>query len=87
MEKSGNFKNFPKKLLVNRPLEILFSINCKDIRLNINIPFSNIYGLRFFLKIKSASINIYTNFSNCRMMKMAKIGLPKGSGKQSKVRE
>ena len=37
--------------------------------------------------IESASINICTKFSNCRWMKMAKICLPKGSGKGSKGRE
>ena len=30
MEKSGNFKFFPKKMLVNRLLEILVSIICKQ---------------------------------------------------------
>ena len=30
MEKSGNFKNIQNKLLVNRLLEILFTINCKQ---------------------------------------------------------
>ena len=30
MEKSGNFKFFKKKLLVNRLLEILVSIKCKQ---------------------------------------------------------
>ena len=49
--------------------------------------FSNIYGLSFSLKIKSERINICTKFSNCRWMKMAKIDLPKRSGKRSKVRE
>ena len=39
------------------------------------------------LKIKSERINICTKFSNCRWMKMAKIDLPKRSGKRSKVRE
>ena len=41
----------------------------------------------FSLKIKSASVNICTKFLSCRCMKMAKIGLSKGSGKWSKVRE
>ena len=41
----------------------------------------------FSLKIKSELINICTKFSNCRWMKMAKIDLPKRSGKRSKVRE
>ena len=45
------------------------------------------YGLRFSLKIKSASSNICAKSSNSRWMKMAKIGLPKGSGKWLKVRE
>ena len=39
------------------------------------------------LKIKSERINICRKFSNCRWMKMAKIDLPKRSGKRSKVRE
>ena len=30
MKKVGEFQNFPKKMLVNRLLEILFSINCKQ---------------------------------------------------------
>ena len=47
----------------------------------------NIYGLRFFLKIKSASIDIFSKSLNCRWMTIAKIGLPKGFGKRSKVRE
>ena len=41
----------------------------------------------FSLKIKSASSNICAKSSNSRWMKMAKIGLPKGSGKWLKVRE
>ena len=41
----------------------------------------------FSLKIKSASSNICAKSSNSRRMKMAKIGLPKGSGKWLKVRE
>ena len=47
----------------------------------------NIYGLRFFLKIKSASIDICSKSLNCQWMTIAKIGLPKGFGKRSKVRE
>ena len=43
--------------------------------------------LDFSLKIKSASLNICAKSSNSRWMKMAKIGLPKGSGKRLKVRE
>ena len=39
------------------------------------------------LKNKSASSNICTKSSNSRWMKMAKIGLPKGSRKRLKVRE
>ena len=30
MEKVREFQNIPKKVLVNRLLEILFSINCKQ---------------------------------------------------------
>ena len=41
----------------------------------------------FSLKFKSASSNICAKSSNSRWMKMAKIGLPKGSGKRLKVRE
>ena len=41
MEKSGNFKKFPKKMLVNRLLEILAIYVQKH-------SISNIYGLRFF---------------------------------------
>ena len=41
----------------------------------------------FSLKIKSASSNICAKSSNSRWMKMAKIGLPKRSGKRLKVRE
>ena len=41
----------------------------------------------FSLKIKSASSNICAKSSNSGWMKMAKIGLPKGSGKWLKVRE
>ena len=41
----------------------------------------------FSLKIKSASSNICAKSSNSRWIKMAKIGLPKGSGKRLKVRE
>ena len=41
----------------------------------------------FSLKIISASSNICAKSSNSRWMKMAKIGLPKGSGKRLKVRE
>ena len=37
--------------------------------------------------IKSKSINICTKFSNCPWMKIAKIDLPKWSGKRSKFRE
>ena len=49
--------------------------------------FSKFKASDFSLKIKSASINICTKFLNCQVMKMAKIGLSKGSGKRSKVRE
>ena len=41
----------------------------------------------FSLKIKSASSTICAKSWNSRWMKMAKIGLPKGSGKRLKVRE
>ena len=41
----------------------------------------------FSLKIESASSNICAKSSNSRWMKMAKIDLPKGSGKRLKVRE
>ena len=52
-----------------------------------NIPFLILMVLDFSLKIKSASSNICAKSSNSRWMKMAKISLPKGSGKQLKVRE
>ena len=52
-----------------------------------NIPFLIFMVSDFCLKIKSASSNIYAKSLNSRWMKMAKIGLPKGSGKQLKVRE
>ena len=52
-----------------------------------NIPFLIIMVLDFSLKIKSARSNICAKSSNSRWMKMAKIGLPKGSGKWLKVRE
>ena len=39
------------------------------------------------MKLKSASINICTKLSNCRWMRMVKIGLQKGSRKRSKVSE
>ena len=86
-------------MLVNRLLKILVSIICKQYqKRNVSEyklqaiyiqkhSFSNIYGLRFFLKIKSASSNICAKSSNSGWMKMAKIGLPKGSGKRLKVRE
>ena len=41
----------------------------------------------FSLKIKSASPNICAKSLNSGWMKMAKIGLPKGSGKRLNVRE
>ena len=62
LEKSGNFKIFLKKMLVNRLLEILVSIICKHYQKRdvsehklqaIYVQkhsFSNIYGLRFFFK-------------------------------------
>ena len=52
-----------------------------------NIPFLIFMVWDFSLKIKTERINICAKFSNCRWMKMAKIDLPKRSGKQSKVRE
>ena len=52
-----------------------------------NIPFLIFMVLDFSLKIKSASSNICAKSSNSRWMKMAKIGLPKGSGKLLKVSE
>ena len=55
--------------------------------LNISIPFLIFMVQVFSLKIKSASSNICAKSSNSRGMKMAKIGLPKGSGKRLKVRE
>ena len=55
--------------------------------LNRNIPFLIFMIEDFSLKIKSASSNICAKSSNSRWMKMAKIGLPKGSGKRLKVRE
>ena len=63
------------------------NINCKQAIYVQKHSFSNIYGLRFSLKIKSERINICTKFSNCRWMKMAKIDLTKQSGKRSKVSE
>ena len=74
--KVREFQNFPKKMLVKRLLEILFSINCKQyLKRNVSEhklqaiyvqkhSFSNIYGLRVPLKIKSASINICTKSLN-----------------------
>ena len=52
-----------------------------------NNPFLIFMVYNFSLKIKSASSNICAKSSNSRWMKMAKIGLPKGSGKRLKVRE
>ena len=60
---------------------MFLNINCKQHSI------SNIYGLRIFLKIKSASSNVCAKSSNSRWMKVAKIGLPKGSGKRLRVRE
>ena len=53
--KVREFQNFPKKMLLNRLLEILVSIICKQYRkrMFLNVQkhsFSNIYGLRFFFK-------------------------------------
>ena len=60
--KVREFQNFPKKVLVNRLLEIIFSINCKQYqKRNVSEhklhaiyvqkhSFSNIDGLRFFFK-------------------------------------
>ena len=52
-----------------------------------NIPFLIFMVKDFSLRIKSASSNIRAKSSNSRWMKMAIIGLPKGSGKRLKVRE
>ena len=52
-----------------------------------NIPFLIFMVEYFSLKIKSASSNICAKSSNSPWIKMAKIGLPKGSGKRLKVRE
>ena len=88
-EKVREFQNFPKKMLVNRLLEILVSIICKQYQKFMfrNIPFLIFMVKDFSLKIKSASSNICAKSSNSRWMKMAKIGLPKRSGKWWKVRE
>ena len=60
--KVREFQNFPKKMLVNRHLEILGSIICKQYwKRNVSEhklqaiyvqkhSISNIYGLRFFFK-------------------------------------
>ena len=60
--KVREFQKFPKKMLVNRLLEILVSIICKQYwKRNVSDHklqaifiqkhyFSNIYGLRFFFK-------------------------------------
>ena len=60
--KVREFQNFPKKMRVNRLLEILVSIICKQYeKRNVSEhklqaiyiqkhSFSNIYGLRFFIK-------------------------------------
>ena len=60
--KVREFQNFPKKMLVNRLLEILVSIICKQYqKRNVSEhklqaiyvqkhSFSNIYNLRFFFK-------------------------------------
>ena len=65
---------------------MFLNINCKQFMFR-NIPFLIFMVEDFSLKIKSASSNICAKFSNSRWMKMAKIGLPKGSGKWLKVRE
>ena len=52
-----------------------------------NNPFLIFMVYNFSLKIKSASSNICAKSLNSQWMKMAKIGLPKGSGKRLKVRE
>ena len=52
-----------------------------------NIPFLIFMVYDFSLKIKTASSNICAKSLNNRWMKMAKIGLPKVSGKRLKVRE
>ena len=60
--KVREFKKFPKKMLVNRLLEILVPIICKQYQKRnvsehklqaiyiLKHSFSNIYGLRFFFK-------------------------------------
>ena len=65
---------------------MFLNINCKQFMFR-NIPFLIFRDQDFSSKIKSASSNICAKSSNSRWMKMAKIGLPKGSGKQLKVRE
>ena len=76
--KSQGITKFKKKtLLVNGFLEFFFPQIASNLYSEKFL--SNIYGLRFFLKIKSASMNICIKFWNCRWMKMAKIRLPKGS--------
>ena len=52
-----------------------------------NIPFLIFMVYDFSLKIKTASSNICAKSLNNRWMKMAKIGLPKVSGKRLKVSE
>ena len=65
---------------------MFLNINCKQFMFR-NIPFLIFRVQDFSSKIKSASSNICAKSSNSRWMKMAKIGLPKGSGKLLKVRE
>ena len=86
--KVREFQKFKKKLLVNWILVFhqLQAILEKEFMFR-NIPFLIFMVWDFSLKIKSERINICTKFSNCRWMKMAKIDLPKRSGKRSKVRE
>ena len=52
-----------------------------------NVPFLIFMVEDLSLKIKSASSNICAKSSNSQWMKMAKIDLPKRSGKRLKVRE
>ena len=65
---------------------MFLNINCKQFMFR-NIPFLIFIVEDFSLKNKSASSNICAKSTNSRWMKMAKIGLPKGSGKRLKVRE
>ena len=74
-KKSREFHFFSKKLLFNRLLDIFHKLQAI---LEKEYSFSNIYGLRFLYRLNQQA---FVHFSHCRWMKMAKIGLPKGSGK------